>query len=174
MAALGCLFKKAVGSAQRTCCLVSPNVVVQLVGNSAASWETPEVFWAREFTPEEILWSPACKEPSCEGAWACVLFVIRISTKFPCVLLLDLWWAWCSLTQPDSSKFYLSTRSRCHSAEGEWNMVKPQILLLVTSPALLLPSEELGASHFRLSFPRCFAILSGKPAFSLVSPPAGR
>lgn len=53
---------------------------------------------------------------------------------------------WLSLIQ--ASQWSVVTRSHSHRAEGKWNMVMPQILLLVTSPVLLLPSEELGASGF--------------------------
>lgn len=66
-AALRCLFKKAVGSPvckSGACCLVTPTMVVIWLSHGRLQKSFEQV----SLPPKEILWSPAFKERSWEGA----------------------------------------------------------------------------------------------------------
>lgn len=109
-----------------------------------------KVFGTTEFASKEILWSAACKEPSWERTWA---FIIHYTNFHWIPLCSPNPWSLLDLVLSDSTWFkqadvLSSTRGSSCWAGGEQNTVMPRILLLVVSPALFLPSEELGASSF--------------------------
>lgn len=145
--ALRCLFKKAVGSPVCTSgawCLATPTMVVIWLSHGRLQKSFEKV----RLPPKEILWSPACKERSWEGAWA---FIIHYADFHQIPLCSpNPWscWAWCSLTQPDSSK-----QMFCHlpgvAAAEQGESETRSCLLSVASPALLLPSWGTWSLCFR-------------------------